>query len=359
MASISLACADDSGQFYGLLRSRDLSPFGFLRLDMRPAHAVSIEPGSWALETEIGYQNTWALSPEVERYLTSLEPTGRRRIGPAEVQAIQDLPGENYLLDIETALLDVTFHYKLSRDWTAYAIASAITYQGGYLDGTIEQFHDTFGFSSFGRPAVARNQATLIYDLKGAHVVLLDKPTDGGLTDPTIGARYTGWQPLRNWRLSVEGAAKIPVAGRRLLLSTGRTDYGVQASLQRPGNHHALYVDLAAVYYAGASQPAPQDSQIIPTLVLGYEYKLTARTNVNLQAYASTSVYSHDQTDLDELTGNKYQYSIGLRHRWDSMIFTFGFTENVQNINNTPDIGLQLGFAYVPHLSATRPLAQR
>src|SRR5262245_7053468 len=96
IASASIAtAADDTGQFYGLLRSRDLSPFGFLRLDMRPAHAVSIEPGSWAFETELGYQNTWALSPEVETYLTSLEPTGRRRIGPAEVQAIEDLPGEN------------------------------------------------------------------------------------------------------------------------------------------------------------------------------------------------------------------------------------------------------------------------
>jgi hypothetical protein len=41
------------------------------------------------------------------------------------------------------------------------------------------------------------------------------------------------------------------------------------------------------------------------------------------------------------------------------MIFTFGFTENVQNINNTPDIGLQFGFAYVPHVSAARPIAQR
>jgi hypothetical protein len=365
IGALCLACAplanaqDDSGQFYGLLRSRDLSPFGFLRLDMRPAHAVAIEPGTWAIETELGYQNTWALSPEVERYLTSLEPTGRRRIGPAEVQAIRDLPGENYLLDIETALFDLTFHYKLSRNWTAYAIASAITYQGGFLDGSIEQFHDTFGFSSFGRPAVARDQATLVYDLKGAQVVLLEKPTDGGLTDPTIGVRYTGFQPLGNWRLSLEGAVKVPVAGRRLLLSTGRTDYGVQASLQRPGNNHAIYIDLAAVYYSGASQPAPQDSQIIPTLVVGYEYQLTARTNVNLQAYASPSVYSNDQTDLEELTGNKYQYSIGLRHRWDNMIFTFGFTENVQNINNTPDIGLQLGFAYVPRLSLARPIGQR
>ena len=359
LSATSLAHADEGGNFYGLLRSRDLSPFGFLRLDMRPAHAVAIEPCSWALETELGYQNTWALSPEVERYLIGLEPTGRRRIGPAEVQAIEDLPGENYLLDIETALFDMTFHYKLARDWTAYGIVSAITYQGGYLDSAIEQFHDTFGFSSFGRPAVGRNEATLIYDLKGAHVVLLEKPTDGGLTDPTIGIRYTGFQPLQNWRLSVEAAAKIPVGGRRLLLSTGRADYGVQASLQRPSRNHAVYVDLAAVYYAGASMPAAQDSQIIPTLVLGYEYKLTARTNLNLQAYVSQSVYSSDQTDLDELTGTKYQYSIGVRHRWENMIFTFGFTENVQNVNNTPDVGLQFGFAYVPRLSAARPLAQR
>ena len=158
------------GAFYGPLRSRDLSPFGFLRLDMRPAHAVSIEPGSWAVETELGYQNTWALSPEVEKYLVGLEPNGRRTLGPAEMQAFEDLPGENYLLDVETATFDVTLHYKIAQNWSAYGIISAISYQGGFLDSTIEGFHDTFGFSSFGRPAVARNQVTLIYDLKGVHI---------------------------------------------------------------------------------------------------------------------------------------------------------------------------------------------
>ena len=82
------------------------------------------------------------------------------------MQAIRDLPGENYLLDLELALLDVTFHYKISDVWTAYVIASGVSYQGGFLDSTIEGFHDTFGFSTFGRPAVSRNQVNLIYDLK-------------------------------------------------------------------------------------------------------------------------------------------------------------------------------------------------
>src|SRR5262245_28586062 len=108
LCTIAYSAAAEEGAFYGPLRSRDLSPFGFVRLDMRPAHAVTIEPGSWAFETELGYQNTWALSPEVEKYLIGLVPSGRRKIGPAEVQAIEELPGENYLLDVETATFDLT-----------------------------------------------------------------------------------------------------------------------------------------------------------------------------------------------------------------------------------------------------------
>jgi hypothetical protein len=338
------------GVFYGLLRSRDLSPFGGLRLDMRPAHAVSIEPGSWAVETELGYQNTWALSPEVEKYLVSREPNGRRRLGPADMQAIVDLPGENYLLDLETATFDLTLHHKVAEDWALYGIISAISYQDGFLDGTIESFHDTFGFSTFGRPAVARNQATLIYDLKGVRTAFYEKPTDGGLTDPTFGFRYTGVQFSPRWRLTLEGAVKIPVAGERMLLSTGRTDYGVQASVQRLGHRHGIYANVAAVYYAGTRAPAPQDAQVIPTLIFGYEFKWTEKTNLNIQAYVSDSVYKHAQTDLDELLGMKYEYSLGLRHRMENWLVTFAFTENVQNINNTPDVGFQFGVAWIPRL---------
>ena len=160
----AVACADppESGHFFGMLRSRDLTPFGFLRLDMRPAHALSIEPGTFAFETELGYQNTWALSENVEKHLRSLEPSGRRPVDAQLIQAIQALPGENYLLDLESATLDLTVHYKLSSQWTAYAIATAVSYHGGFLDWGIEKFHQTVGFSSFGRHAIERGGTNLI-----------------------------------------------------------------------------------------------------------------------------------------------------------------------------------------------------
>jgi hypothetical protein len=354
-ASESIRARAQPARFYGLLRARDLSPFGFLRLDMRPAHAVNLAPGDWAFESELGYQNTWALSPRVEQYLSEQAPHGRHALGPADLEALRALPGENYLVDVETASLDLTFHYKLSPHLAAYFIASGVSYQGGFLDGAIEKFHDTFGFSSFGRPAVARNDTNVFYDLKSANVAELGSlPTSGGLLDPTIGLRYGNVRLGESWYLSVEAAAKVAVAGRRTLLSTGRTDWGLQTALQYRGTRQAFYLDLAGVYYAGADFPVPQRKQVIPTLIVGYEYALTPRTNINLQAYASKSELSRRETDLDELRERKYQVTAGFRHRISECLVTFGVTENIQNLNNTPDIGFQLGLAWIPELKADR-----
>ena len=353
-AAMAPAQAEEDGRFYGMLRSRDLTPFGFLRLDMRPAHAVSIEPHTFAFEAELGYQNTWALSENVEKYLTARESLGRKEFGPAEIQAIRDLPGENYLMDLESATLDLTMHYKFSSQWTFYAIATAVSYEGGFLDATIEGFHDLVGLSTFGRLAAPRNDIQMIYDLKGEQMVLSNPPTRQGFLDPTFGLRYTGIGLPGRWRLSVETAVKAAWGGQRDLLSTGHTDYGLQASVRRLGERNAIHLDLAAVYYAGQEMPAQQDKQVIPTIVIGWERQMSARTNLNLQGYASKSVYKRAQTDLDELLSDKFQMSLGVRHRFDCCLVSFAITENLQNLNNTPDIGFQMGFAWVPKLNPQR-----
>jgi Protein of unknown function (DUF3187) len=341
----------EEGQFYGLMRERDLTPFGFMRLDMRPAHAASIEPGSWAVETDLAFQNTWALSPEVEQYLVGLESTGRRELGPQEVQAIRDLPGENYLVDLEAAVYDMTVHYKLSPRVSGYLVVSGVSFHGGFMDSAIESFHDAFGFSSFGRPALARNRVNTVMNLKGSSYVSPDEGATGGLLDPVLGARYAPPQKFRGWNYSIECAIKLPVASQRELLSTGRADVGVQASAQRRGVRQAFYINGAVVWYGGGQAPSPEERQLVPTLVLGYERRLTSRTNLNLQGYISPSLYSRAETELRELRATKYQMTLGVRHRVQSHVWTVGITENLQNVNNTPDISFQLGYAYVPRLS--------
>jgi hypothetical protein len=335
-----------AGDFFGLLRARDLTTFGFLRLDMRPAHAIRAPAGTWAIEMELAHQNTWALSRGARDYLDSL--SGRRPLGPGEVADILALPGENYVFDMELATLDVTLHYKFSDRWGGYLVMSGVNYSGGFLDPSIESFHDAFGFDNNGRPAVRRNDVNLIADLRNASIAEFNAPTSGGLLDPTVGVRYSSPEQKSGWNLVLEAAAKVAVQGRERFQSTGETDFGLQATLQRFGDRDAWYIGASAVYYDGRSSITPTDPQVVPTLVLGYERHLGSRTHLILQAYVSDSVYSSEDTGLDELLGMKYQMSLGMYRRIGSAALSFAITENLQNFNNTPDVGLQLGFAYSP-----------
>lgn len=263
------------------------------------------------------------------------------------------MPGENYLVDLELAQLDLTFHTKLTPHWGAYLVTSAASYQGGFLDSAIESFHDAFGFTTFGRKGAARNRVNILFNLKSAQETYFGPPTRGGLLDPTLGLRYTVFEAPSRWNLVLEVATKIPVLGTRRLLSTGREDTGLQASWQRFWERRALFASLSAVYYRGGNDLIPTRPQLVPTLVVGIEQRITARTHVILQGYSSPSVYSRRETNLDDLLREKYQLSLGINHLKGRGLIRFAITENLQNVNNTPDIGFQLGWAYSPAISWT------
>ncbi|HVY07190.1 MAG TPA: DUF3187 family protein [Burkholderiales bacterium] len=331
---------------FGLLRERDLTPFGFLRLDMHPANAAWIAPGTWGVEVQLGYQNTWAMSPNVEQYLKSL--SGRRQLGPAEAQAIRALPGEAYLVDLELGIVDVTLHRQITEHWSVNGTFSAVRYTGGFLDGGIEAFHRAFGLDSFGRPAVNRNNINVILDLKGSQATYLNAIPDGGVLDPTFGLRYSLAASPSPWNLVLESAVKVPVDGERNFLSTGNTDVGLQATLQRFAGRHAGYASAAIVRTQGSALTTNERTEYIPTYIFGYEFSMAQRTSAIAQFYVSPSVLTHDDTDLRELLETKYQLSLGVRHRTGGSVFSFAITENTGHINNTPDIGFQLGWTYSP-----------
>jgi hypothetical protein len=54
------------------------------------------------------------------------------------------------------------------------------------------------------------------------------------------------------------------------------------------------------------------------------------------------------QTASDELRATKYQLSVGLRHQRARHVFSFAVTENLGYMNNTPDVGMQMGWVYRP-----------
>jgi hypothetical protein len=326
----------------GLLRIRDMTPFGLSRLDFLPAHPLTSAEGTWGVELTLSYQNTWAMSENVREYLEA-RGAGRRSVTAADVGAILALPGDAYLVDGEYGLVDLTMHYKTSTHFGLYLTIPYYYFDTGHLDAGIENFHQGLGFDQAERDLVPRNQWRMVAKLERA-VTVLDTPPENDLGDPVLGVRYSLKERPADWNLIVEGAVKIPRADQELFVSTGEVDFGMQLSLQRFFRRNALYAALSGVYF-DSPDSALADDQWIPTAVIGWETRLTTHLGLVLQLYASRSTVQ--ETDLPELSADKFQATLGLQWMMRGNVIRLGLTENLANYNNTPDVGLSLSFAHV------------
>jgi len=344
LAALAVSPARGETDLLGPLRIRDMTPFNLLRLDMLPAHAVAAGRGSWAIEADMAYANTFVMSANVRDYLEA-RGGGRRRLTQADADAILAMGEDAYYVDGEFGLLELTFHDRVTPRSSVYMTLTGYNFTGGIFDGTIENFHRTFGLDNGGRDMAARNAFQVVSSLEGVDLALLAPPVDSGLGDPVFGFRHA--RPLGRSRFGIvlDGEAKLALRGERLLLSTGADDYGLQASLQGKFRRQAVYVSTSFVWTDGRVLGVKLDRQVVPTLTAAYEVGITRRTNGIVQVYASQSTVQ-DST-IEEIKANKYQASLGLRTRRGHLVYGFAVTENLKNFANTPDVGLSLTVAWL------------
>jgi len=296
---------------FGPLRIRDMTPFNLLRLDMLPAHAVEAEPHSFAIEADVSVANTFAMSSNVRRYLQ--QRGERTSLTAADAEAILGLGQDAFYMDGEFGLLELRLHYRvLSRTSVSLGV-SAYDFSGGFMDGSIEGFHDGFGLRADGRDLVARRQFQTVMSLDGAGYAALETPVEQGMGDPVLGVRHSVPLGGSRWTLVMSGEAKIAWQGERPFLSTGTNDYGAQLALQRKFSRQAVYCNASLVSTDGQVFGLDLERRVIPTFTAAYEVEMTAFTNLIGQVYASQSTIQ--DTSMEVITANKYQVSVGVRSR--------------------------------------------
>jgi hypothetical protein len=331
----------------GPLRIRDMTPFNLLRLDMLPAHAVEAGVGSWAIEANVSFSNTFVMSDNVRKYLQ--DRGGRAPLSAEDAEAILTMGEDAFYVDGEFGLLEVTGHYRFARRTSAYVTFSVYSFSGGFMDGTIEGFHNAFDLENAGRDLVARRQFQTVLALDGIQQVALEAPVGTGFGDPVVGLRHAIPLGGSRWGLVLEGEAKIAYRGERLFLSTGTNDYGLQLALQGKFRRQAVYLSASVVSTDGQVFGIPIERRIVPTLTAAWELGLTEHANFIGQLYASQSTVRDSEVEV--IQADKYQASLGLRSHRGRLIYGFAFTENLKNFENTPDIGLSLSVAW----AALRP----
>ncbi|HKV06960.1 MAG TPA: hypothetical protein VJ725_02405 [Thermoanaerobaculia bacterium] len=75
------------------------------------------QPGTWALEVNLSYQNTYVLSENVADYLEAKGNGRRVELTREDFEALRALGEEVYFVDLEMGLFDLTAHYRFSPHW--------------------------------------------------------------------------------------------------------------------------------------------------------------------------------------------------------------------------------------------------
>lgn len=330
-------------EFYGPLRVRDMGPFQLLRLNMLPDHAIAPSQGRYAFEAHLSSSNTFAMDKDVHDYLK--ERGIRQSIGADDAARIAARTDNAFLFDGSLDYFLFTGHYGFSENFSAYLSLPVHQYSGGFMDHTIESFHDAFGFDSFGRQYISRNQFQALVIVDGDMFYLPGAPIASGLGDPVIGLRY--YYPLHERSaVTIEVAHKHAVHDTGSFLSTGSSDVGLQVSWHTRSESDAWYASFAFVH-AGRAEPFPVATRRnAPSFNVAWEHRLSSRLNLILQLNGARSVFGEGADD--ELTANVFQASIGLRQRRGEFVWSYALTENMFNFNNTADLGIHIGFAWLP-----------
>ncbi len=328
------------------LRVRDYTFPSFLVFGFAPMPSAALGRGNYAFELHGSIINDFQASDSVEQYLAETRgENSPRPLDATDVAAILSFrEGEAFYIDGEYEFADFAFFYGLTDRLDLGIQASALAYTQGRLDGSIFDFHNRFGFGQQGRNYVADQQFQIIFGADGVPPVInLDGAGQRGFGDPALLLRYAFPSRSNGWQYGISAGIKPPLASTEKFLSTGSWDYGLQLVADRRFERNALIINLSAVK-PGAFEQVDLDLPILPALNVSFIhlFRRFPRTRIMLQAL----IAEHPFRDLVDSDLSALETQLTLAVKWNTPlgVIGLGLTENLFNMDNTPDIGLHLSW---------------
>lgn len=328
-------------------RVRDYTFPSFLVLGFAPTPAAPLGKGNWAIEMHGSLVNDFQASESVETYLAETRggERGRRPLDATDVEAILAMPeGQAFYIDGEFNFFDVVMHYGLTDRLDLGVSLYSIGYTGGTLDSSIFDVHDKLGYGQQGRDFVADDQFQLVFgDDDLDPLVALERPAAGGWSDPSIYLRYGFPRRTSGWRYAMVIGAKAPLADQTESLSTGSWDFGAQLTAERRGKYNAFLLNISLVR-PGDFRQNGLELPLLPSahLTFMHRFKRFPNTRIMLQAL----IAEHPFRDLVDSALTELETQLTLAIKWNTPmgVLGLGLTENLFNMDNTPDIGLHVSW---------------
>ena len=320
---------------------RDYSFPDFLILGFAAAASAPLGRGHSAYEMHYSVVNDHQVSPAVANYLIGIHGGDRRSLTSTDIDFILSLPkGESYYIDGEVSMLEFTTYWGLTNDLDFGINVNFIAYGGGFLDSTIYDFHDNLDLGQHSRDQVIDNDFLVVLGLQpGNPLVFLKPPTSGGLSDPSFFLRYAFPDDYKGWNFNLTTGLKVPLADEDVFLSTGSWDAGFQFIADKRYLRDAFIIN-AGIVYPGDIKKHNMDLSSLPFVNLSWLHGFEGQMRKRFFLQMLFSEHPFHETVNTQLSDIQFQITAGLKYDTSVGVIGIGFTENILNFNNTPDLGL-------------------
>lgn len=295
----------------------------FLTQDQNPFSLIHGQPQPVAARLPEANTGQWSLSLDITNTLNAEKNSN-----------------ENLLVDFESYHLRFNYLHALNDDWAVKVDIPLIHYGGGFLDNTIDSWHDLFGLPRADRPNVADDQFQISYTLNGQTLINRNS-SDGGLGDIQLALSR---QLVENTdsALSLWTSIDLPTGSQAKLSSNDSIDL----SLWLAGDyrfHPEWSVDAnIGVLFPGENdiENLAVENQVYFTY-MGIQWQAHPMVDLRIQLNSHTSFYSNSQLDF---LGDAYNMVFGGRvHLDDCSDIDIAFSEDVQ-VGATPDVSFFLSW---------------
>jgi hypothetical protein len=326
---------------------RGQMPSGLPFLDLPPASAFLLPRAAWRFDAGLAYENTHAVSTDLLRTFSNGQ---RHFLTRADLEAIAaGSKGETaYFVDGENLRLGLSGAWGLGHGVEIGAELPLYVHTGGFFDGTIENYHEHFGFGDAGRSAFDRNQWFAAYSDPDGTLYAEGAPRGirpGDLSVVVRGAFYRS--RAGSAALSGTLGVEFPTGNVDRIEGNGAVDgvAGIEASWRY--RRSSLHVGGRLGIFGGWDALPDVDLEPRRTAFAVWEHRAGLASGWFAQFLFERGLFPHRvEGDLGDLT---IETALGFRQAVGSGgEFDVALLENLLPSSNSPDIGLWLGWRWRP-----------
>jgi len=252
---------------------------------------------------------------------------------------VQNSASWSFNMDMEITELNLRYKRDIKDLFEIGLEVPVLYFGGGFMDGFLESYHSTFGFSDYGRSNRPENE--FLYEVRRDNALVVRGETGTGLGDVRLTLKKS-LMSSGDFGLSVKGDIELPTGDAKAGYGNGSVDAGISVLM-----NYYICQGIATYWNIGAVSPGDvrgyQKVELKDFVYGGMAVEADLGKGFSLLTQLQVQSRIYPETDLLAVDRAAYLLSLGGRYHSGKNSFELSLAEDI-NTAGAPDFILNLSY---------------